>query len=132
MRALEIRVNGKRFCTAGIGDDGCLTAIVRSILRPVPATSRRPSSRAKEDLGLDVSGYIPPTSEYARWKTPRLRTGDEVRITIIETDQPDKPSRCERADPNEAINAEKKYVERTARRLGWKIVKAQPPLTPRG
>src|SRR5215831_1734969 len=32
MRALEIHVNGKRVCTAGIGDAGVLTAIVRSNL----------------------------------------------------------------------------------------------------
>jgi hypothetical protein len=131
MRALEVYVNGKRLCAAGIGDDGCLTAIVRSVLRPVQITGRKRSPRIKEDLGLDVSGLISSTAEYARWKTPKLRTGDEVRIKVIETDRPDKPSKRERADPDEALKAEKKYVERTAKRLGWKIVKAQPQRPPK-
>jgi hypothetical protein len=115
----------------GIGDDGVLTAIVRSVLRPVQITSPKRSPRRKEDLGLDVGGLISSTSEHVRWKTPKLRTGDEVRIKIIETDRPDKPSWRERADPGEALKAEKKYVERTAKRLGWKIVKAQPLRTPK-
>jgi hypothetical protein len=125
MRALEIHVNGKRLCTAGIGDDGALTAIVRSVLSPVQINRRNRSPQIKEDLGLDVGGFIPSTSEHVRWKAPKLRTGDEVRIKIIETDRPDKPSRRERADPDLVIKAEKKYVERTAKRLGWKLVKAQ-------
>jgi hypothetical protein len=131
MRAIEIHVNGKSLCAAGIGDDGVLTAIVRSVLRPVQITNRKRSPRAKEDLALEVGGFISPTSEYVRWKTSRLRTGDEVRIKIIETDRPDKPSSRERADPAEAINAEKRYVERTAKKLGWRIIKAQAPRTPK-
>jgi hypothetical protein len=123
MRALEIHVNGKKLCTAGIGDDGVLTAIVRSVPRPIQATSQKRTSRAGEDLGLDVGGLTPSTLEYVRWKSPKLRSGDEVLIKIIETDRPDKPSSRQRADPNEAIHAEKRYVERAAKKLGWKIIK---------
>jgi hypothetical protein len=130
MRALEIHVNGKRLCTAGIGDDGALTAIVRSVLRPIQATSRKRTPRVKEDLGLDVGGFTPSTSEHSRWKSPKLRTGDEVRIKIIETDRPDRPSWRERADPDEVVNAEKRYVERTAKKLGWKIIKTGSQRTP--
>jgi hypothetical protein len=130
MRALEIHVNGKRLCTAGIGDDGALTAIVSSVLRPIQATSRKRTPRVKEDLGLHVGGFTPSTSEHARWKSPKLRTGDEVRIKIIETDRPDRPSSRERAVPDEAINAEKRYVERTAKKFGWKIIKTGRRPTP--
>jgi hypothetical protein len=130
MRGLEIHVNGKKLCTAGIGDDGALTAIVRSVLRPIQATSRKGAPRVKEDLGLDVGGFTPSTSEHVRWKSPKLRTGDEVRIKIIETDRPGRPSSRERADPEELINAEKRYVERTAKKLGWKIIKTGRRRTP--
>jgi hypothetical protein len=123
MRALEIHVNSKRLCTAGIGDDGVLTAIVRSVLRPTPATSRRRTTPAKEDLGLDIGGFNSSTSEHVRWKSPKLRTGDEIRIKIIETDQSDKPTSRDRADPDEVIKAEKRYIERHAKKLGWTIVK---------
>jgi|SRR5215471_2585659 len=130
MRGLEIHVNGKRLCTAGIGDDGVLTVIVRSILRPIQASSRKRTPRVQEDLGLDVGGFNPSTSEHARWKSPKLRTGDEVRIKIIETERPDRPSSRERADPDEVINAEERYVERTAKKLGWKIIKPGGRRTP--
>jgi hypothetical protein len=130
MRALEIHVNGKRLCTAGIGDDGVLTAIVRSVLRPIQVTSRKRTPRAQEDLGLDVGGFNPAILEHVRWKCSKLRNGDEVRIKIIETDRPDKPSSRERTDPDKAINAEKRYVERTAKKLGWKIIKPGPQRAP--
>jgi hypothetical protein len=130
MRALEIHVNGKKLCTAGIGDDGVLTAIVRSILRPIQAISRKRTSQAWEDLGIDVAGFIPSAQEHVRWKSSKLRTGDEIRIKIIETDRPDKPSSRERADPDKAINAEKRYVERMAKKLGWKIIKTGPCQAP--
>src|SRR5436190_9421483 len=123
MRALETDVNGQRLCTAGIGNDGVLTAIVRSVLRPVQAINRKRTSRTQEDLRLDVGGFTPSASEHVRWKSPKLRTGDEIRIKIIETDRPDKPRSRQRADPEEAAHAEKRYVERTAKKLGWKIIK---------
>ena len=130
MRALEIDVNGQRLCTAGIGDDGVLTAIVRSVIGLVPAISRKRTPRTQEDLGLDVGGFRPSTSEHVSWKSPKLRTGDEIRIKIIETDRPDKPRSRQRADPEDAIQAEKSYVERTAKKLGWKINKTGPRRAP--
>jgi hypothetical protein len=129
MRALQIHLNGKRLCTAGIGDAGVLTAIVRSDIRAVQVSTRTPSSRANEQLGLDVGGLNSSTWEHIRWKTPQLRSGDEILIRIIDAEVVDKPSRRERADPAEVINAEKKYVERTAKKLGWKVVKPRPRRT---
>jgi len=49
--------------------------------------------------------------------------GDEVRIRIAEACLASKPSRRERADPALAANAEEKYLENAAKRLGWRIVK---------
>jgi hypothetical protein len=125
MRAFQIHLNGKRLCTAGVGEDGVLTAVVRSILRPRQVSKQKRSSRSKEDLAIDVGGLISPTLEHLRWKTPRLRSGDEICIKIIETDSADKPNERKRAAP-ELESAKKKYVERTAKSLGWKIVKPPP------
>ncbi len=120
MRALQIHINGKKICTASVLDDGSIGAAVRSVIRPLPATSRK---RPKEDLALEVSGFFASTLEYVRWKTPRLHTGDEILIKILDADRVDKPTTREREDPNLIINEEKKYVENAAKRLGWKIVK---------
>jgi hypothetical protein len=130
MRALEVHLNGKRLCTAGIGDAGVLTAIVRSDLRPPQVSAKKSSLRANEHIGLDVGGLNTSTWEHIRWKTPRLRGGDEILIRIIEANVVDKPSSRERADPAEVINAEKKHVEMLAKKLGWKIVKPQRDGTP--
>jgi hypothetical protein len=124
MRALEIHVNGKKICTAGVGDDGVLTAIIRSVLRPHRSSKRK--ANANEDLGLDVGGLISPSREHIRWKTPQIRTGDEVCIKVIETDLPDKPYGRERSDPAEVERAEERYVQRIAKKMGWQIVKPRP------
>jgi hypothetical protein len=52
MRAFEIHLNGKRLCTAGVGDAGVLTAIVHS------------DPRANE-LGLSIGGF--DTSSQNTW-----------------------------------------------------------------
>jgi len=123
MRALEICLNNKKLYTVGIGDAGVLTAIVRSDLRPVRVSTRKSSPRVAEELGLDVGGLNSSTWEHLGWKTPRLRSGDEVLIRIIESDVVDEPSRRERSNTDEVINAEKKYVEQAAKKFGWKIEK---------
>jgi hypothetical protein len=118
MRAFEIHLNGKRLCTAGVGDAGVLTAIVRSDLRPHQVSTRKHSSRADEQLGLDVGGFDSSTSEHVDWKTPRLRRGDEILIRIIDANVVDKPSNRERADPDLIIN-EKKEVCGTGGQGVW-------------
>ena len=89
-----------------------LTAIVRSDLRPVSAG--KSSLRVDEELGLDVGGLTTTTWEHLRWKTPRLRNGDEILIKIVEADAPDRPGSRERARTDEPVRAERKYVERAA------------------
>ena len=120
MRALEIHVNGKRVCTAGIGDAGVLTAIVRSNLG---ATEGQASPHISEELGLDVGGLDCSTWEHVAWNTPQLGTGDEVLIRITEVDVADQPNRSEPASTQEVTDAEKRYVERAAKRFGWTINK---------
>ena len=123
MRALEIHLNHKKLCTAGIGNAGVLTAIVRSDLRPVRVSARKSSPRLVEQLGLDVGALDCSTWEHLGWKAPRLRSGDEILIRIIESDVVDKPGRRERAITDLVINEEKRYVERAAKKFGWQIQK---------
>lgn len=123
MRALEIYVNGKKLCTAGIGDFGVLMATVRSDLRPARASKGGASPRIREQVGLDVGGLNTSSWEHLRWKTPSLRGGDEVLVKIIEAEVIDRPSRRERARTDEITRAEKKHVEQAAKRFGWKLEK---------
>lgn len=128
MRTFDVLLNGKKVCTAGVGDDGVLTVIVSSVHQRGEVTNRKNSRRGKEDLRLDVGGLISSTAEDVRWQNRRLRAGDEVRIRIAEAELASKPKRRERADPTLVARAEEKYLENAAKRLGWKIVK--PSLRP--
>jgi len=115
MPTFEVSLNGKKLCTAGVGDDGVLTVIVMSQIRGI-------SQRAKEDLRLDVGGLIGSTREYLDWQKQRkLRLGDEIKIKIAEAEVASKPRRREREDPTFGAKAEARYLENAARRLGWKI-----------
>ena len=116
-------MNGKKLCDAGVGDDGSLAAIVRSVKGGGEAAGRKGRRRVTEDLRLDVGGFYRLAAEHVRWQSRRLRLGDEVRITIAEAVLASKPARRERADPNLVAKAEAKYLENAAKRLGWKIVK---------
>lgn len=110
MRAFEVHLNGKRLCTAGVGDGGVLTAIVSL----VPHT-------ASEAPRLDVGGLISSTNEHVYWKQRTLRLGDEVRISLVERDAVDRPKRRTVQDPTHDLKAQKKYVREMARKFGWKI-----------
>jgi len=86
MRAFEVHINGKKLWTAGIGDWGVLTAIVTSHW-----DWRDPSGQEKVELNL--AGLMTRTGEHLDWKTPRLRTGDEIRIRLVDTDTIDPPTK---------------------------------------
>ena len=100
-----------------------LTAIVRSDLRQKRVSAGKSPLRVNEELVLDVGGLSTTTWEHICWKTPRLRNGDEILIKIVEADAPDKPVSRERCRTDEVVRAEEKYVERAARKFGWKIEK---------
>jgi hypothetical protein len=99
MRTFEVFLNGKKVCTAGVEDDGVLTAIVSSVRRRVDATDRKQSGRGKDELRLEVGGLISSTLEHVRWQNRALRAGDEVRIRIGEAELASKPGRRKRAAP---------------------------------
>jgi hypothetical protein len=129
MRTFEVLLNGKKLCTAGVGDDGVLTAIVSSVHRRGEAASREDSGAGKVGLRLDVGGLITSTAEQVRWQSRRLHVGDEIRIRIGEAALASKPHRRESTDPAFVAKAEGKYLENAAMRLGWKIVKPRGPRT---
>lgn len=121
MRAFEIYVNGRKLCTAGVGDRGVLTAVVSSVRRLSARHGAR--VRSSEDLALEVGGLVPTTAEHVRWKTPRLRTGDEVRVRIVEIEMADEPSLRQQIHPVVRGKREEKYLEAAAKKRGWKILK---------
>jgi hypothetical protein len=110
MRAFQILLNGKRICLAGIPKDGVLTTTVTY----VPFRKRR-------ETRLYVGGLELPENEHVFWKEAILRTGDEVRIKIVETKTTDKPLDRYPRDLAAEAAAEKRQARKLAKKFGWKI-----------
>jgi hypothetical protein len=110
MRAFEIDVNGRRLCVAGIADSGVLSAMLTSV-----------TERGRNDLNLHVAGLVNPTEEHLIWRDLRLKVGDEVRVTVTDTESVDKARQQHRRDRAEELRSQKHYVRQMAKKLGWVI-----------
>ena len=117
MIAFNVYLNGKKVCTAGMPDDGVLSADVTWVRRP---EERKLSKR--EESTLVVGGMITPVEEYVRWVDNHpVRVGDEVRIKIVDAESVDRPHIRKRKDPAADLRRQKQYVRDMAKTLGWKI-----------
>ena len=88
MIAFEIYINGKKRCTAGIGDLGVLSSILSWRGRQPDSSGAVPDS---DSLVLDVGGFESTSRQHSRWLEQDICVGDEISIRVIETDQADKP-----------------------------------------
>ena len=121
MRAFALYVNGKKIGTAGVGDDGVLSANITWVGRKTRATS--PKGRiAVEEIGVDLGGLSNETDEHLRWRQLPLRVGDEVCIKVLEAASVDRPRHRQKRERTEELRQQKRYVRQMAKRFGWKIV----------
>ena len=93
MKSFVVSVNGRRICTAGIGPNGVLSAI----LSWVGGGSRR---AAEGRLTFHVAGLDSRTDEHADWAVPEVAVGDEITIRIVEAENVDPEARRRRAGRN--------------------------------
>jgi hypothetical protein len=80
MKAFVVHHNGKQLCTAGIGANGVLSAIVDWV--------------GRGDLGefhMHVGGLDSASDEHVRWQVPEIAVGDEITIRLVEADTIDQP-----------------------------------------
>lgn len=117
MIAFEIHVNGKRICTAGIGEPGVLSAI----LNWVGSEPRKGTRKADEFASIRVGGLVSSTEEHVTWARRDLRPGDEVVIRVVETDHADRPNQRDRDTAGQIRSRQKHQVRRLAKSFGWKI-----------
>lgn len=84
MRGLEVHLNGRKLCTAGIGPDAVLNTIVDVVGRKDELT--------EDDyhMMLRVGGL--ENDEFLIWARSKLRVGDEIRIRIVADEPFDAPS----------------------------------------
>ena len=117
MLAFEIHVNGKRVCTAGIGEPGVLSAI----LNWIGSEPRKGAQKADESASIRVGGLVSSTEEHVTWVRRDLRRGDEVVIRVVETEHADRPRQRDRDTAGKIRSRQKRQVRRLAKSFGWKI-----------
>ncbi len=110
MRAYEIFLNGKRLCTAGIGKNGYISAYVTYLSE-------------RNETNIDIVGLLASKKLYVRWARRPLRTGDEVRVKIVNKKTADKFKKIiGRVDsPSRVVELRKRMVRRMAKEFGWEI-----------
>jgi hypothetical protein len=119
MLAFEIHINGKKRCTAGLGQPGVVTAALTWVLR-APQGRRR----QRAELNFGVSGLVSRSDEDLEWLERAMQLGDEITIRIVEVRTADAPKkrRRDRATPAQVLRRKKAFLLKMAKELGWKLV----------
>ena len=94
MRAFVVRLNGKRLCTAGIGRNGVLTAIVNWV-------NGSPRGDREDHFFFHVGGLDSSTDEHVTYDVPELKVGDTVTVRIVETERIDPETKRYKADSSD-------------------------------
>ncbi len=116
MLAIEVRINGKKHCTAGITDEGVVSAILSLVRR-----SGNNGGAPKREISLIVGGLNSQRREHADWLKADLAEGDEVRIRIVDVRKADDPLKGSVRPVDNGLQSQKGYVRRMAKGFGWKI-----------
>jgi hypothetical protein len=117
MIAFEVHLNGKKVCTAGVGDLGVLSTIVTwRGTQPY----KKGEQLVAEFLTLDAGG-LSSSGEHLRWVGRKIKRGDEVSIKVVEVASADKPRERKRPNPAKDLRRQKEYVRRMAKQFEWKL-----------
>ncbi len=109
MKAFVVSVNGRKICTAGIGPNGVLSAI----LHWVGGGPKRPSEGA---FGFRVGGLDSRANEHFDWDTPAVNVGDVICVHIVETEVVDRECRRESSTCGSPAKPERARNGRPAKR----------------
>lgn len=83
MRGLEVHLNRRKLCTAGIGRDAVLNTIVDVVGRKDEETD--------DDYHMMIRVGGLENDEFLIWARNDVRVGDEIRIRIVEDEPFDTP-----------------------------------------
>jgi hypothetical protein len=105
---LQVVVNGRIVCTAGLDRAGTLTAAIKSSLLPKPRRSPfdalflPPEDEPAESCRLEVSAEpfdFNDEYEYLGWAKEGLNPGDEVVIRVLDAGDADRPTILRAREP---------------------------------
>lgn len=116
MTVLDVFLNGRRLCRAGVGEDGVLDAIVSWAKLTGPAA--RAARRLKQPLQetrLHVGGLREDT--HRRWVSRDLKSGDRVTVAVVRAASFDQPIHEKPIDPTLRERAERRSYARLKRKF---------------
>ena len=91
MLCFKVEINNDSVCLAGVGHSGVLTAVLSWVADHQPALA--PEERPPVVLNVGgLSGGGKGTAQFVDWINRDLNIGDEIRITIIDAIECDKPT----------------------------------------
>ncbi len=125
MICFQVEINGKKICTAGVGDFGVLTTVVSFVRN---RKQNRPAPDGAGQVKLDVSGTASLSDgveENVNWAGSTLNVGDEIRITLVDAIQADEPVQRTTRDPVLEL-------ERTKAHYEWLISEFEKEIRARG
>ncbi|HWB11137.1 MAG TPA: hypothetical protein VG826_18050 [Pirellulales bacterium] len=93
MICFDILVNGRKLCTAGVGDPGTLHAHIIWVLRHGQFDYSGTPGTDDETIGLTVDGDSYGRQECLSWPNTNLKAGDEVTIRVVDLESADEPTR---------------------------------------
>jgi len=88
MKALRFRMNKEPSITAGLPGFAGVHVIVDAVVRRVDP--KDPESPTRRILRVSVGGLAQPHESVA-WVSRALKVGDQMTITVVETESPDAP-----------------------------------------
>jgi hypothetical protein len=121
MRAFVLYLNGRKLGTAGVGDEGVLTATVTWVRRKGEHNRSTRAAGVVEELELSLAGLMTPTDEHVRWRQRSIKVGDEVRIKVVEVTTVDKPGHRKKRDRAQELRQQQTYVREMAKKFGWTL-----------
>lgn len=114
MLAIEVEINGKRRCRAGLAGDGVVSAILSWVTK---------CGLPRDDgVRFQVGGLDSVHGEHMNWLVRDLAVGDEVLIRVVDAPKATAPIKESRRPVDSSPRREKAYVRRMAKKFGWKIV----------
>ena len=120
MILLEVHLNEKRLCRAGVGDRGVVSAVVTWVNREARDRSGATIPGEREEFAeLSVGGLAKGKGDgslHLAWARPTLKIGDEIRIRVVEGGRRTAPRSEVRVDPKLAEKAERKHLKELKRK----------------
>ena len=108
MICFQVEINGTKFCTAGVGEFGVLTSVLSMVRNRQSVAGAENGAPVQLTLGGRTS-LSENVGENVEWPSASLGVGDEIRITITDS-QPDDPAQRTPSDPAlELVNAKAHY-----------------------